>query len=341
MPDRKIIDMHVHIGGPGDSGSGCRMSHEFILSPAFAAMLVALKASVFDLKDEKIREIILDAINNSQKTDYAVLLALEGVYRNGAYIESESHLVTPNDYVIKIAKENGRILFGASVHPYRRKDEMLAEAKKCIDNGAVLFKWIPSSQQIDPRDDRCMPFYELLAKEKIPLLCHVGAELAVPTSEFKANRFNDPRRLKKALAIGVKVIAAHCATPYLGGFLPGDKDYFDELINMLKVAERKKWNLYADISAFCTPTRITYLERINDLVNSGDIGSGRFLYGSDFPIPIVDINIFKKPLNLKELLESMKEEGNPLDNNYAILTKFGIHPSIFTNAQEVLRLPEG
>lgn len=339
MPDRKIIDIHVHIGGPGDSSSGCRMSHDFILSPAFAAMLIALKASVFDLRDEKIREIILDAINSSKNTDYAVLLAIDGVFKNGNYIESESHLVTPNDYIIEIAKANERVLFGASVHPYRKKKGMLSEANKCIDNGAVLFKWIPSSQQIDPRDDRCLPFYELLAEKNIPLLCHVGAELAVPTSDSKANRFNDPKRLKKALAMGVKVIAAHCATPYLGGILPGDKDYFDELMEMLRVTEKRKWNLYADISAFCTPTRIMYLKRIDSLIRNGIIDSGRFLYGSDFPIPIVDINIFKKPLNLQELLENMQMEGNPLDNNYEILRKFGIHPSIFTNARDVLRLP--
>jgi len=74
-----IVDVHIHIGGPGDSGSGCRMSYQFILSPAFAAMLIALKATLFNLKDERIKEIILSAIDGSQKTDYAVLLALDGV----------------------------------------------------------------------------------------------------------------------------------------------------------------------------------------------------------------------------------------------------------------------
>jgi predicted TIM-barrel fold metal-dependent hydrolase len=339
MPARRVIDIHVHIGGPGDSGSGCRMSHEFILSPAFAAMFIALNASFFDTRDEKIKEIILTAIDTSTKVDYTVLLALDGVYKNGEYIESESHLVAPNNYVIEIARTNERVLFGASVHPYRKKEKMLAEMKRCIDNGAALFKWIPSSQQIDPLDDRCIPFYELLARMNIPLLCHTGAELAVPTSDFKANKFNDPRKLKRALAIGVKVIAAHCATPYLGAILPADKGFFDALMEMLRISEKGKWNLYADISAFCTPTRITHLERINYLINRGVISPGKFLYGSDFPIPIVDINIFKKPLNLKELQENMKGWGNPLDNNYNILREFGIHPSIFTNAQDVLRLP--
>lgn len=329
--------MHIHIGGPGDSGSGCRMSHEFMFSPAFAAMLIALKATPFDITNRKIREIILDVIDTSVNIDYAVLLSLDGVYRNGKYLESESHLVTPNDYILSLSKANNRVLFGASVHPYRKEKEVVNETMRCIDNGAVLFKWIPSSQQIDPMNKKCIPFYEILAKENVPLLCHTGAELAVPTSDFGANKLNDPRRLKRALDTGVKVIAAHCATPYLGAILPADKGYFDELMEMLKSSESKGWNLYADISAFCTPTRITYLERIIKSISKGDIGPDRLLYGSDFPIPIIDINVFKTPLNLHELLEHFKGQGNPLDNNYNILKEFGIPDLIFTNAEDVLK----
>jgi len=40
-----------------------------------------------------------------------------------------------------------------------------------------------------------------------------------------------------------------------------------------------------------------------------------------------------------DLQENMKGEGNPLDNNYNVLREFGMHPSIFTNAEDVLRLP--
>lgn len=107
---------------------------------------------------------------------------------------------------------------------------------------------------------------------------------------------------------------------------------------MLKASEKKKWNLYADISAFCTPTRIKYLERINEEISKGRLSPTRFLYGSDFPIPIVDINLLKGQMTLNELLEHIKKGGNPLDNNYNILKEFGIYESISTNASEVLRL---
>jgi predicted TIM-barrel fold metal-dependent hydrolase len=314
------------------------MSPQFVFSPAFVAMLIALKVSPFEIKDEKIKEIIVDAIDAAKKIDYGVLLAMDGVYKDGRYVEDESHLVVPNNYVMDIARGNKRVLFGASVHPYREKNAMLAEVRDCIDNGAVLFKWIPSAQQIDTEDERCTSFYELLAEKSVPLLCHTGAELAVPTSQFDANDFNDPRKLKTALGIGVKVIASHCATPYLGGTLPADRNYFDPLMDMLKKADRNRWKLFADISAFCTPTRIHYLHKINEFIDEGSIEPSRFLFGSDFPIPIVDINVYDKPLDFNEMITHLKDGGNPLDNNYDILKKFGIHESIFTNACDVLNL---
>jgi len=334
----KVIDMHVHIGGPGDSGSGCRMSPQFIISPAFAFMLIALKASPLQVTDRKIKSIIVNAINNAQKIDNAVLLALDGVYRDSVYIEDESHLVTPNDYVIKIAKANSKILFGASVHPY--KNTTIEEMQHCIDNKAVLFKWIPSAQQINPDDPKCDSFYDVLVKHDIPLLCHTGAELAVPTSDFLSNEFNDPKKLKRALAKGVKVIAAHCATPYLGGILPADKDYFQDLMDMLIAADAEGWHLYADISAFCTPTRITYLEKIKNHMSSGDIKPERFIFGSDFPIPVIDITSHKKPLSLGEMQLHLKKKSNAIDDNHSILKNFGIDDKIFTNACNILKLED-
>ena len=336
----KVIDLHVHVVGvgEGESETGCRASREFIYSPTFAAMLISLKAAPFEAGDRKIRQILLDSIDSSEDVDYAVLLAMDGVYKNGKFVEAESHLVVPNDYVIDMTGENKRALFGASVHPYRLADEMIAETKRCVDEGAVLFKWSPSGQQINPEDDRCIPFYICLAREGIPLLCHAGTEFTMRTSDFRISGYNDPRKLIRALDIGVKVIVAHCASPSAGSVVPSEQGYFEDLIQMLRDAESRRWELYADVSACCSPSRIGYLERIVREIEEGKISPKRFLYGSDFPMPAVDINLYKKPLNSHELLEHIKGQGNLLDNHYRILKQFGIHESIFTNACDVLRL---
>ncbi len=327
----KVIDIHVHIGGPGDSGSGCSMSPQFIISPAFGFMLASLGATPCDVTDAGIRKIIEGAVNGATKVEATVLLALDGVYRkNGKACPAESHLLVPNQYVVSIAQANPRVLLGASVHPYRAKWRQ--EAEYCLANRAVLFKWIPSSQQVDPADDACLPFYRLLAAENIPLLCHTGPEHAVPTSQDGARKYNDPRRLRKALNAGVKVIAAHCATPYFGDLL--DPGYFEELLALMKTYP----SLYADLSAFCVPTRIGYLEKVLTGFNKGRLNPDQFLFGSDFPIPIMDINLCRLPLDPAAMLSHLSPKANPLDHNYEILKEFGLPDRIFTNAERVLRM---
>jgi predicted TIM-barrel fold metal-dependent hydrolase len=135
----------------------------------------------------------------------------------------------------------------------------------------------------------------------------------------------------------VKVVVAHCASSSRGNAMPFDRGYADELIEMLRMAEEKKWDLYADISACCSPSKIGFLERIKREIEDGRISPKRFLYGSDFPMPMVDINTVKKPLNAHELLDHIRGQGNLLDNHYRILKDFAIHESIFTNACDILK----
>ncbi|MEW6108397.1 MAG: hypothetical protein AB1632_04395 [Nitrospirota bacterium] len=341
MNKKKVVDIHIQVFGLGDSGKGCFISKDFIFSNTFISMLMALKVDSFNLSDEKIKNVLLNTIDTSEKIDCAVLLAIDGVHKNGKFILSESQIVIPNDYVIDLVKDNKRLLFGASVHPYREAKQMLSETERCINEGAVLFHWIPSSQQINPEDERCIPFYIRLVRGGIPLICNTGEEFSRTSSLINgnSNRFNDIRRLIKALDIGLKIIVSQGSFTYHAQpFQHLGRNTFEELMGMLRVSEEKKWNLYADISSFCTPSRITYLERIKKEIDNGNISRKRFLYGSGFPTPVVDINILRKSLNPNELLKYIRQQRNLLDNTYNILREFGIHDSIFTNAWDVLRL---
>jgi predicted TIM-barrel fold metal-dependent hydrolase len=336
MLERKVIDTHVHVVGRGDTVKGFTASLEFVCGPAFSSMLMSLKTPAFAVSDEKIMEDLLGVVNSSESTDYAVFLAMDGVYKNGKFVARETHLMVPNDYIIGLSRTNKKVLFGASVHPYREAADMLAVAKRCTDEGAALFVWSPSEQQINPEDDRCIPLYVCLAREGIPLLLHTGSGFAPHMTDFKVNNYSDPQKLKNALDIGVKVIVSRCAASPDGNGTPGGGP--EDLLDMLRTAEEKKWDLYADISACCAPSQIGYLERIRREIEEGRISPKRFLYGSDFPMPSVDINVVKEPLSTSELVEHISGQGNPLDNHYRILKDFGIHESIFTNACDVLRL---
>ena len=317
MSGKQDVDIRIYLPTIDDFGQEDKLSNEFIFSPTFAAMLMALKATPFEVREEKIKEILLNTIDASEKDQYVVLMSIDGVYKNGKYIETESRLVIPNDYVIDIAKKNKHIIFGASVHPYREAREMLSETRRCIDEGAVFFNWMPLIQQIDPEDERCIHFYISLAREGIPLLCHTFSEFTPQSANDKSFKYNDPRRLRKALDIGVKVIYSHCTSHGNGSMFPSDKGYFDQLIEMLRASDEEKWDLYADISAFCNPSGMMHLERIKREIEKGKISPERFLYGINFPLTIADVNIFKGPLSLDELLENIRKQGSLLkdDNN--------------------------
>jgi uncharacterized protein len=335
--DNKVIDVHVHIMGPGDSGKGCKMSKEFIFGTTFASMLSVFRTTPFDVTDEMIKEMLVNMVDTSEMLDYAVLHSIDGVYKNARYLEHESQLVVSNDYVIDIARTHKRVLFGASVHPYREAKEMMDEAKRCIDEGAVLFNWLPSSQQIDPEDDRCIPFYLCLAREGIPLLCHAGMEFATWKTRVKNYQYNDPKKLKRALDIGVKVIAAPCGLSHNGSLLYADGRYFADIIEILRVAEKKKWEFYVDISALRNPAKMPYLGKIKTQIDRGMINPARFLYGSDFPMPMTDVLMQGIPVNINELLDYMRGRENLLDHNVGVFRDYDIPGSLFTNAWNVLR----
>ncbi len=333
--DRKVIDIHTHMAGVGDTVKGLFASPKFISSPVFSSMLTCLKTPPSAATDSRIRQVIIEEVDGAVSIDYAVFLAMDGVYKNGKFVASETHLMIPNDYIIDLSRMNKKVLFGASVHPYREAREMLAAVKRCADEGAALFMWSPSVQQINPEDERCIPFYVCMAREGIPLLVHGGGEFTACTARSKAE-YDDPARLKTALDIGVKVVAAHCASP--SGKEVMAEGYWDTLLDMLRMAEGKRWDLYADISACCAPLKTGCLEMVKLEIEEGRISPKRFLYGSDFPMSSADIDDAKKFLIPGELGENMSGQGNHLDNRYRIMKDFGIHGSVFTNASSVLRL---
>ena len=232
----EIIDIHVHFGGPRNADNECYWSETFKKQPAYWLLKLTSFSLFKEPTFEEVERKILSVINGSKKVDKVVLLAMDKVYRpNGTPVDSETHLYTPNDYIIKLAKKNKRILVGASVHPYRK--DWKEELDKCIKNGAVLCKWIPSSQQIDLTNEKCLPVYDYLAEHNLPLLVHSGPEYSIPTSDERFIEFNNPKYLRTALERGVTVIIAHCALPYFGAL---DTKYQDDMKEFYKLFELSK-----------------------------------------------------------------------------------------------------
>lgn len=328
-----IIDMHVHFGAPAGVGSPCYWSKKFEKSIAFFAMRVMTGMLFRKVTFQLVEKKMLKVIRKSKKVDKCVLLALDEVYIAG---EDDArgdftHLFTPNSYLAQLAKDNEKILFGASVHPYRKDWE--EQLDFCIENGAVLCKWLPSSQLINPADERCIPFYKKLVEYKLPLLCHVGPEEAIPTSNEEYNKYNNPTYLTTALDMGVTVIAAHCAMPFWD--TPGQDVDFKELRSMIRQADEKGWNLYADLSALCVPMRAPYVKKVKE-----QFPPERLIFGSDYPIPMTEFSYNASPnlFNRIGLFFKGMFTKNLLDKNFYLVEGMKFGDAAFENAHKILRL---
>ena len=257
-------------------------------------------------------------IQNS-RFDKVVLLGIDGAYdENGTPLQRNPRSPADNNLVAKFAEEYPEFLFGAGIHPYRK--DAVKELERCAGMGAVLVKWIPSAQNINPADARCKPFYEAMAALNMPLLVHTGIEHSISGGHRAYNR---PAMLKPALDAGVTVIAAHCG---MNMFLH-EPSYFGEWCEMALEYE----NFYGDTAALPLVTRVG---KIRKIIDNGDLCS-KMIYGSDFPT-------MPSPRWCWQLgyrkIRDFCEIRNPLERNAEMMCELGFSDEIFTRGEKVIRL---
>ena len=326
-----IIDIHIHVAGKGDT-SECYMSETLQKSPPYLLMLIATGQLFEEVNDATIRQHLVETLNGSSLVDRGVFLAMEQPYDADGN-PMQGHLYTPNDYVADLADRNEKVLFGASVHPDRA--DALSELERVAARGAVLLKWIPSVQNINPRRERYLPFYEKLKDLGLPLLCHVGAEHAIPSpareSDGYYQRFNEPRRLIAALEAGLTVIAAHCCLPCFSW----DPDHTDDFFDLMHEADEKEWHLYADVSALACPFphRVGLLGKV-----LRELPHDRLVFGSDYPVPVSSLwPGAAGEIDPVEWAEATLT-ANPLDRNLKMIRALGFGEQVLTKAETILRL---
>ncbi len=314
------IDVHVHILAltrtHGKVSGYLRRRPNVILS----RLRLGIPLTGSDQRVERAFEDCLAAtIGGTPELDAAVGLAFDAIHtEDGQLDEPNTHLRVSNEYAADLARRHPKVLFGASVHPYRK--DALAELEKCVAAGAVLMKWLPPVQGMDPADDRCTPFYEALAHHRLPLLCHTGGELSLPQ---RFPHLASPERLVPALRRGVTVIAAHCGTQ---ATLFGT-DYLPVFVLMAKEHE----HFYGDTSALCLPTR-SYAFRV---LLGDEMLRRKLVHGSDWPVPSVP------PLRAGVLtaLRLLVTEGNWVRRDVLAKRALGLDDDYFCRAGKLLRLP--
>ena len=262
-------DLHVHLAATG--AHGARISPRFrrSLSFRFLARSLELPSGSDVALNEAYADGLLAAAETARESDRFVVLALDRPYSEvGLPLEPDLHV--PDTVVAALCARSKKLLLGASVHPYR------ADALEALDDakaqGAVLIKWLPNSQAIDPASRLCLPFFKRLRELGLPLLCHTGDEHTIPV---RGQNLGDPRRLEPALDAGVTVIAAHAGTR--GGF--GPQLYLGSMVDLCN----RQPGLFLECSGCCTPGRYGALR---DLLRIPGLRE-RWVFGSDYPVPIV------------------------------------------------------
>jgi hypothetical protein len=268
-----LTDVHVHLAALPDGENGCYISARMLRRP-----LSRFLAWKFGVDLDKPREAndfyvqrLLRELEGSQRVNRAVLLGMDGVYdANGRLDETRTDFLIANRYVLELARRHAdSFLAGVSINPQRA--DAVDEVERCAAAGAALVKVLPNAQCFDPADKRYVPFYRALAKQRLPLLSHVGYEFSLTGRDQSAG---DPSKLRCPLEEGVCVIGAHGCSHGLFVFEPHWK--------VVREFVRRYPCFYLDASALTLPNRVDMLFVLRRHPEVYE----RLLFGTDYPLPV-------------------------------------------------------
>ncbi len=321
-----IIDLHCHVAGIGAGGSGCHVAPRLRRNWRYGVYLRAFGVTAAELEsrgDDLVFDRLAEKLGQSQLVAAAVILSLDGAVDERGELDLErTEVYVPGEWVARQTRRHSNLLYGASVNPRRR--DALERLEQAAAGGAVLVKWLPPIQGLDPADPRFVPFYRKLADLGLPLLVHTGAERSFTDG---GQHLGDPQRLRPALETGVTVIAAHVATT---GCSEGECN-MERLLAMLPDHP----NLFADISSLTQLNKLVYLPR---LLRRPEAFS-RLLYGTDMPLlqtPLVSPWYFLPRIGWRKVRE-LQGVANPWDRDVRLKLALGVPPEVFTRGAALLK----
>jgi uncharacterized protein len=315
------IDGHVHLVGNGRDGSGCwmRMGGWHRIMGEMMRRSIRMPVGVTSPDFDRIYvEQLLQHVRESSM-DHALLLAQDEVYHADGRKRDFGSFHVPNEYLFSVCETHPEFLPAPSIHPARK--DALEELRRCLDRGARALKLLPNCHDINCSDPRYDRFWQMMAEAGLPLLAHTGGEMTVPVANVA---WQDPRTLRRPLEIGVKVIAAHCASH--SSFW--DVNFFDVLMGLMDDFPR----LYADTSALNTPIRSAVMHRALECHHAD-----RMLHGSDFPVPIGTWYARWRGLIDEDDRREAAKIKNLLERDYFLKRRAGFEETHFTKINDVLR----
>jgi predicted TIM-barrel fold metal-dependent hydrolase len=302
------LDVHAHLAAEPPHGE---LSQRFRKSLVFRYLRRTEARGPDPAAALKAR--LVEAAATLRVLDGVVVLALDRPHSEVG-LPLAPDLFVPNQTVAALCRESPRLRLGASVHPYRA--DALEALDEAVALGAVLLKWLPNAQRIDPASPRCRAFYRRLKELGLPLLSHTGDEHTLPAP---AQNFGDIRRLVPALEAGVTVMAGHAGTG--GAAKP------PEIVALVEQHPR----LFLECSALWTPHRFTAMQALLAVPSVRE----QWVYGSDWPVPIFWPWTWR---HSSAALRAARSIANPFDRRAAAALALGVPEAAFTRSASLCRL---
>ena len=183
----RVWDVHVHLFGNGRSGGGIwvepdldrpqtligRVRHAFFMNGGCVG-------EDEERLDQGMVARLAHVADECPAGAKFMLLAFDFTFdETGRRRDDLTTFAVPNAYARRVAASRPeRFEWIASVHPFRADAVEQLEAAKA--GGARAVKWLPPAMGIDLRSPRCAASYEAMKRLDLPLLVHVGEEVAVP-----------------------------------------------------------------------------------------------------------------------------------------------------------------
>ena len=327
MPEREDpaaprIDVHVHLAGVGTQGSGCWVSPRFRRRPTFLGLRLAYRIGPEQMRTTVDQDwaAMIARLTEQGEIDYAVVLGFDGVYRaDGSLDEVRSQMIVPPRWVFEVCERYRNLLPAPSINPHRADAmDLLDEA---IERGAVIIKWLPIVQAIDPWSRRVRPFLQCLADAGIPLLIHAGT--GEITFKTVAPQLTSVEVLEPPLEAGVSVVCAHAGRRI---HLSREPDESGRLQALMERFPR----LWVDNSGLANTGRFAHLPRLA----SDPLIRERVLHGSDFPVPTSSV-FYTRRVGAGGVMR-IERERNAIQRDLLIKRALGFPEQSFTRASRVL-----
>lgn len=299
-----LMDIHVHLFGTGDSGSGCRLSKRLLESPLFQLLTQNIRKLAPTLDEAYVAALAAQV--KTSGLDKAVLLAQDAIYDHGKPDWEKTDCYVPNDYVLQVAARFPKQMVPCvSINPDRA--DCVEELERCCEKGARVLKIHPPIQGVDLADKKYRPFFRRAADRKVVVMVHTGHEHSCPIFD---PRLGSPSKLIPALEEGCTVVACHCGTGRAG-----DKpDMLPEFLAMV----RKHKNLWGDTAVLGSALRTGDFARL--LADKPAVE--RLVHGSDYPFPPGPL-AFAPTIGMAEATR-LQKMSNMLQQDFGLKQALGV-----------------